>query len=165
MKLTIETTDIKEAMAILTNLDATEVKAATEAPAKQEPATAAPAKPAHEEPAKPAHEDEVANKRSEAAKKAAATKKAKAKEAEEKKAEAKKAEAEADPLAGLEDAMSEEEVTMEMVQGVLRSALKADKENKIAIREYFQKHGIVGGVDAIPENLFNDCYEFAQGLM
>lgn len=163
MKLTIETIDIKEAMAILTNLDATEVKAATEAPAHEAPAKqepAAPAKPVAEAPAKPAHEDEVANKRSEAAKKAAATKKAKA-EAEAKKAEAKKAEADADLLAGLED----EEVTMEMVQGALRAALKADKENKIAIREYFQKHGIVGGVDAIPENLFNDCYEFAQGLM
>lgn len=169
MKLTIETTNVKEALEILSSIEAKE--APQEQAAVPAPAHTAPKAEAKVEAAAPAdHKDEVANKRSEAAKKAAATKKAKAEaEAKAHKAEekAKAKEEEADPLAGLEDeaAAEEEEVDLEMVQNALRAAMKANKDNKVPIRQYFSDHGIVGGVDAIPEELFVDCYEFAKGLM
>lgn len=165
MKLTIETTNVKEALEILSSIEAKE--APQEQAAVPAPAHTAPKAEAKVEAAAPAnHKDEVANKRSEAAatKKAKADAEAKAHKAEEK---TKAKEEEADPLAGLEDeaAAEEEEVDLEMVQNALRAAMKANKDNKVPIRQYFSDHGIVGGVDAIPEELFVDCYEFAKGLM
>lgn len=155
MKFTIETTDISEAMAILANMDnkveapAQEVKVAeAKAEVKEE---------AHKEVVAPSHDDELANKRSEAA-----TKKAKA------KADKKAKEAEVDPLDDLgeiEDEQQDEAVDLEMVQSALRAAIKDNKENKMAVRGYFKEHEIVGGVDALPPELFNDCYKFAQSLV
>lgn len=178
MKFTIETTDINEAMAILGNLEnkveapAQEVKTAEAKAEVKETVHKAEAKT---EAAATSHDDELANKRSEAAKKAAATKKAKA-EAEAKakadkaaKTKADKAAEEVDPLADLggdeEDGETEEALDLETVQSALRAALKANAENKNAVRVYFKEHNIVGGVDKIPEELFEDCYKFAQGLM